>query len=185
LASAHPTLAVFASDRGPGDAGRASTMSQVGALLARRGAKVVCLAEKSLHAVPLVTSARSAGGEVVIIADPAFRAPAALGGVPVERIAEPAGRLQRVADMADAFIGLPGSLASSAALYRCWQRAGAGGGGKPVILFNRNRAFEVVRGLNADILSHSVPHQDRMAVYTDNIDDLWNKIAWALNVSAG
>lgn len=183
MAAEHPRLAVFASERGPGDAGRASMMSQVGALLARRGAHVICLAEKSLNAVPLVTSARTAGGEVTLIASPDFRAPAALSGVPVERIGDGGARLQRVAALADAFVGLPGSLASGAALYRCWQRAGAGGGGKPVILFNRNRAFEVVRGLSADILSHSVPHQDRMAVYTDNLDDLWNKIAWALSAA--
>jgi predicted Rossmann-fold nucleotide-binding protein len=183
LAADHPRLAVFASDRGPGDAARANTMSQVGALLARRGAGVVCLAEKTLNAVPLVTSVRTAGGEVTLIADPAFKAPAALSGVPVERIGDVEARLQRVSSLADAFIGLPGSLASAAALYRCWAMAGAGGSGKPVILFNRNRAFEAVRGLSADILSHSVPHADRMAVYTDNIDDLWNKIAWALNVS--
>jgi predicted Rossmann-fold nucleotide-binding protein len=183
VAAARPTLAVFASDYGPGDAGRSSTMSQVGALLARRGARVVCLAGRSLSAVPLVTSARTAGGEVMLVADGAFRAPAALGNMAVERLDGEESRHKRVAALADAFVGLPGSLASAAALYRCWQQAGAGGGGKPVILLNRNRAFEVLRGFSADILSHSVPHEDRMAVYSDTIDDLWNKIAWALNVS--
>jgi hypothetical protein len=37
-----------------------------------------------------------------------------------------------------------------------------------------------MRGLSADVLSHSVKKHDRMVVYTDNVEDLWNKIAWAL-----
>ncbi|HEY9012721.1 MAG TPA: hypothetical protein VIN06_17065, partial [Devosia sp.] len=58
--------------------------------------------------------------------------------------------------------------------------AGAGASHKPVVLLNRNRAFEVVRGMSADVLSHSVKQFDRMAVFTDNVEDLWNKVAWAL-----
>jgi hypothetical protein len=30
------------------------------------------------------------------------------------------------------------------------------------------------------VLSHSVKRHDRMVVFTDSVDDLWNKIAWAL-----
>ena len=63
----HPTLGVFASDHGPGDAERASIMSQVGSFLARKGAKLVCLADGGVP-IPLVTSARTAGGEVTLLA---------------------------------------------------------------------------------------------------------------------
>ena len=30
-----------------------------------------------------------------------------------------------------------------------------------MVLYNRNNAFEVLRGYSADILSHSIPHHDR------------------------
>ncbi|MDB5541528.1 MAG: DNA-processing protein [Devosia sp.] len=183
VAQNHPVLAVFASDKGPGDAERSSIMSQAGTLLARHGAKLICLAEETLDAIPLITSARAAGGEVLIVADAAFLAPPALAEVPVERIDDPEARVRRVGELAQGFVGLPGSLVSAAALYRTWVRAGAGAGGKPVVLLNRNRAFEAMRGMATDILSHSVSHSDRLVVFTDNVEDLWNRVAWALNVT--
>lgn len=175
-----PTLAVFASELGPGDPERASIMAQAGALLARRGARLVCLAEGGSLPVPLITSARAAGGEVLILADTTVRVPAALATVPLERIADAEERLDRVAALAHLFVGLPGSLASAASLYRSWVRAGGGAGNKPVVLLNRNRAFEVMRGMSADVLSHSVKRHDRLVVFTDSIEDLWNKVGWAL-----
>lgn len=155
-------------------------MSQAGSLLARRGARIVTLAQDGTVAVPLVTSARAAGGEVLIIADETAHVPAALASVPIERLADAEARLARIAALADGFVGLPGSLTSVGDLYRSWVRAGGGDAGKPVILLNRNRAFEVMRGMAADILSHSVRRHDRMVVFTDNVEDLWNKVAWAL-----
>lgn len=181
LVTGKPTLAVFASDHGPGDPERASIMSQAGSLLARRGARIICLAELESIAVPLITSARAAGGEVLIIADDELKVPAALTDVPIERIAEREARLARIAALATVFVGLPGSLASTSNLYSSWVRAGGGAGGKPVVLLNRNRAFEVMRGMAADVLSHSVKRHDRYVVFTDSIDDLWNKVSWALN----
>lgn len=175
-----PTLAVFASDQGPGDPERASIMSQAGAIIARKGARIICLVEGQAVPVPLITSARSSGGEVLLIGDAEVKMPPALEDVPMERIAEPQARIARMATLADGYVGLPGSLASAASLYRSWVAGGAGPSGKPVILFNRNRAFEVMRGMSADVLSHSVKQFDRMVVFTDNIDDLWNRIAWAL-----
>ena len=175
-----PTLAVFASDKGPGDPERASIMSLAGSLIARRGARTVSLADRSTLAVPLITSARAAGGDVLIVADGETQLPSALMGVAIERHAESEARLDRVAQLADVFVGLPGSLTSTADLYKSWVRAGAGDGGKPVVLLNRNRTFDVMRGLAADVLSHSVKRHDRILVFTDNVEDLWNKIAWAL-----
>ena len=180
-ATQRPTLAVFASEQGPGDPERASIMSLAGSLLARRGARIVCLAHGQTLAVPLVTSARAAGGEVLIVADEEAQFPPALSGVPIERMADEDARFQRVSALADGFVGLPGSLASMADLYRTWVRAGAGAGGKPVILLNRNRAFEPMWGMAADVVSHSVKRHDRLVQFTDNVEDLWNKVAWALN----
>lgn len=180
-AGAHPLLAVFSSDKGPGEAERSTLMSQAGTILARHGARIVCIADETLDSIPLVTSARAAGGEVLILADDGFRAPPALRDVAVERIDDPEARLKRIADLAEVFIGLPGSLASAAALYRAWVRAGGGASGKPVVLLNHHRAFEAMRGFAADIISHSVNHADRIVTFTDNVDDLWNKVAWSLN----
>ncbi len=181
-ASPRPTIAVFASDKGPGDAERAPLMSEAGTILARHGARIVCLADGALEAIPLITAARAAGGEVLLLVDDGFAAPPALADVPMERIDDPEARLKRMGELAQVFVGLPGSVASAAALYRTWARAGAGAGGKPVVLLNKNRAFEVMRGMAADILSHSVPHADRLVVFTDNVEDLWNKVSWALGV---
>jgi predicted Rossmann-fold nucleotide-binding protein len=177
-----PTLAVFASDKGPGDAERASLMSDAGTILARHGARIVCLADGALEAIPLITAARAAGGDVLILADDGFAAPPALADVAVERIDDPEARLRRMGELAQVFVGLPGSLASTATLYRAWVCAGAGASRKPVVLLNRNRAFEAMRGMAADILSHSVPHSDRLVTFTDNVEDLWNKVSWALSL---
>ncbi len=156
-------------------------MSQVGSLIARRGARMIVLVEDNAVPVPLLTSARAAGGDVLVIGDEAVRLPAAQSAVPTERLGDRENRLRRIAELADVFVGLPGSLSSAGDLYQSWVRAGGGSGGKPVVLLNRNRAFEVVRGMVQDVVSHSVKRHDRMVVFTDNIDDLWNKIAWALN----
>jgi predicted Rossmann-fold nucleotide-binding protein len=181
LAAGKPALAVFASEQGAGDPERASIMSLAGSLLARRGARIICLAHGQTLAVPLVTSARAAGGDVLIVADGEAQFPPALSGVPIERYADEDERLRRVAGLADLFVGLPGSLASASDLYRVWVRGGAGAAGKPVVLLNRNRAFEPMRGMVADVVSHSVKRHDRLVQFTDNVEDLWNKIAWALN----
>lgn len=173
-------MAVFASDHGPGDPERASIMSQAGTLLARRGARIACLAEQEGLAVPMITSARAAGGEVLIIADEELKIPAALAEVPIERLGDREARLARMAQLATVFVGLPGSLASASSLYSSWVRAGGGAGGKPVVLLNRNRSFEVMRGMAADVLSHSLRRYERYVVFTDSIEDLWNKVSWAL-----
>lgn len=170
------TIAVFASDRGPGDAERASIMAQAGNYFARRGARVVCLADGDVIPVPLITSARTSGGEVMVIGGPGLMLPSALGAVPVETFASPKERMARVAELAGAFVGLPGSLASASSLYATWVQAGGGAGGKPVVLFNRNNAFEVLRGFAADVLSHSVSGHDRYVQFADSIEDVWNRL---------
>lgn len=181
-ADTSPTLAVFASDKGPGDAERAALMSEAGTILARHGARLVCLADGPLEVIPLITAARAAGGDVLLLVDEGFVAPPALANVRVEHIDDPEARLKRIGELAQVFVGLPGSLASTAALYRSWARVGAGASGKPVVLLNKHRAFEAMRGMAADIFSHSVAHADRIVTFTDNVEDLWNKVSWALSV---
>lgn len=172
-----PTLAIFASDKGPGDAERASIMSQAGTYFARKGARIVCLAEGKSFAIPLVTSARAVGGEIIIIADETFSLPRALASVPLEQFADADARLARVAALADAFVGLPGSLGSISNLYLSWLKAGGGAGGKPVVLYNRNNAFGVLRGYASDVFAHSVRHHDRFIQFADSIEDLWNRVS--------
>lgn len=172
-----PTLAVFASDRGPGSPERASIMSQAGTYFARRGAAILCLEQNNLIPVPLITSARAARGQVTIVAAPAFNPPRALSSVPIERIADPEERLSYLGRHAHGFVGLPGSLASVAALYGSWVRAGGAESRKPVVFVNRNNAFEVIRGFAADVLSHSVSHSERLMQFADSVEDAWARLA--------
>jgi hypothetical protein len=172
-----PTIAIFASDKGPGDAERASIMSQAGTYFARKGARIICLAEGQSVPIPLITSARAAGGELIVIGDASFSLPRALSSVPFEQLTEAGQRFERVATLCDVFVGLPGSLASISNLYLSWLKAGGGAGGKPIVLYNRNNAFEVLRGYVADVVSHSVPHHDRLIQFSDSIEDLWTRVA--------
>lgn len=180
----HPVLGVFASDRGPGDAERASLMSQAGSFLARKGAKLVCIAEDHFVPVPLVTSARTAGGEVTLIADDLYSDLPALTGVTVERLATPEARAARLAALSTLYVALPGSLASAIGLYRAWVKGGGGAARKPVVFYDHSGAFRVVRGYAADIISSSIPSHDHYVQFADSIEDIWNKIAWLIDQGA-
>lgn len=178
---AHPALAVFASDKGPGSAERASIMSQAGSYFARKGARIICLEQGGLIPVPLITSARAAGGSVLIVSSDGFNPPRALSNVEVTPIADPEERLRHLGTLAQAFVGLPGSFATVSALYSAWVRAGGSDSRKPVVLLNRDNAFEVVRGFAADILSHSVNHSERLVQFTDTVEDAWTRISRLLS----
>ncbi|WDR02717.1 hypothetical protein PSQ19_00275 [Devosia algicola] len=180
---AHPMLAVFASDKGPGDAERASIMGQAGTYLARRGAKILCLAENGILPVPLITAARAAGGAVTIIADAGMVLPRALASIPVEIIADRDQRWTRVGELADAFVGLPGSLDSSTGLFGSWTSAKAAGHYCPVVFLNKHRAFEVLRGYAADVLSPGLKGHERIVQFTESIEDLWSRVSRLLNES--
>lgn len=176
-AAATPMLAVFASDRGPGDAERASIMTQAGSYFARRGARIVCLAEQGVIPVPLLTAARAAGGMVQIVADAGSVLPAALSGVTMEVIPDRAARLARVGQLAEAYVALPGSLASATALFGTWAAARAEGRTPPVVMLNRHRAFEVLRGYAADVLSPGLAGYERAVQFADSIEDLWARLS--------
>lgn len=180
----HPVLGVFASDHGPGDAERASIMTQAGTFLARKGAKIVCMAEGTDVPVPLITSARTAGGDVTVIADQDFALPVALTGVMVEQIAGSEERLARLAALSSLYVVLPGSLASATRLYLTWVRGGGGPGRKPVVFYDRNGAFKVMRGYTGDVIANSIKGYDRYVQFADSIEDMWNKIAWLVDQGA-
>ena len=94
---AHPVIGIFASDHGPGDAERATIMSQTGSYLARKGARLACVVDIADEIpVPLLTSARTAGGEVILIGDESFSEPNYLSGVTVEHAATAELRLARL-----------------------------------------------------------------------------------------
>ena len=168
------TVAIFASDKGPGDPERASLMGEVGRVFARKGARMLCLAEKQVLPVPLITAARTAGGTVEIVADASIVLPQALSGVPITVLPDQAERLAFLARTSTAFVALPGSLASISALFGAW----AAGNARPVVMLNRHRAFEIVRGFAADVLAASVSHHDRNIQFADTAEDLWNKVVW-------
>ncbi len=168
-----PVVAVFASDQGPGDPERASLMSEFGRVFARKGAALVCLAENGVIPVPLITAARTAGGTVDVLADTSIIMPPALSSVPVSVVPERKERLARLSETASVFVGLPGSLASITALFGTWTNAH----GRPVVLLNRHKAFEVIRGFATDVLAASMSGSDRRIQFADSVDDLWNKVS--------
>ena len=171
-----PVIAVFASDKGPGDPERASIMSQAGTYFAKRGARIVCLAENGIIPVPLITAARTAGGSVEIIADASITLPPALAGVTMEVLADKAERLTRMAQRVEAYVALPGSLASASSLFGAWAAGKAQGRTPPVVMLNRHRAYEVMRGYAADVLSPGLPGYDRAVQFADTIEDLWARL---------
>lgn len=172
-----PTVAVFASDKGPGDPERASIMSQAGNYFARRGARIICIAESGVIPIPLITAARAAGGSVEIVADGTIVLPPALAGATIEVLPDRTERLARLAQRAEAYVALPGSLASTSALFGTWAAAKAQGRTPPVVMLNRHKAYEVMRGYAADVLSPGLPGYDRAVQFADSIEDLWARLA--------
>lgn len=174
------TLAVFASDKGPGDAERSSIMSQVGTFLAGQGVRIVCPVHAEGLCVPLINSAKSAGGDVLVIAGEKFTMPSALSDITVETFVSKGEKQQRIGALCDAFIGLPGSLGSVISLYETWVGTG---GVKPVSLLNRNRAYEVLRGFAVDIISNSMSDWERHLQFSETIEDMWSRLNRTLNAS--
>jgi predicted Rossmann-fold nucleotide-binding protein len=179
----HPVIGVFASDHGPGDAERATLMSQVGSFLARKGAKLVCLGDGGVP-IPLVTSARTAGGEVTLLAGDDYTEPSAFDGVRVEHLPDREARLARLAALSHIYLALPGSLASASSLFLTWARGGGGAGRRPVVFYDHRDAFKVVRGYAADVIATSIKNHDRYVQFAVNPDDMWNKIAWLVDQGA-
>ena len=182
---AHPVIGIFASDHGPGDAERATIMSQTGSFLARKGAKLACVVDTPDDIpVPLLTSARTAGGEVILIGDESFSEPSYLAGVTVEHAATSAQRFAQLAAISTLYVALPGSLASAISLYKTWVSGGGGEGRKPVVFLDHHGAFKVMRGYAFDVLSTSIRNHDRYLQFADSVEDIWNKAAWLIDQGA-
>lgn len=170
-------LAVFASDKLPGGAARASLLVQAGTLLAKKSVEIVVPAIEGNVCMPLIAAASSAGGKVVIVAEPGFALPRALPNVSVEMPGDPAACQQRVAELADAYFLLPLGLKAVSFFHATWVRGGGGKAGKTVAMLNRDRAFEVMRGYVADVVSHSLRNIENYAIFSDSVEDLWNRLA--------
>ncbi|MGV8854316.1 MAG: LOG family protein [Devosia sp.] len=172
-----PVLAVFASNKGPGDAERASLMSQTGTYFAKRGAQLLCLAENGIIPIPLITAARAAGGMVRIVADASIVLPPALSGVTMEVLGDQAARFNRLAELAEGLVALPGSLASASELFGVWSAGRAQGSNPPVVMLNRHKAFEVMRGYAVDVMSPGLPGYDKAIQFAESVEDLWSRIS--------
>ena len=133
---------------------------------------------------PVEFDERAAGGDVTIIADESFHGLAALQGIPLERLPTRESRMQRMAALTSVYVMLPGSLASASSLYLTWVRGGGGAAKKPVVFYDRNGAFRVMRGFAADVLANSVRHHDHYVQFADSIEDMWAKIAWLIDQGA-
>jgi predicted Rossmann-fold nucleotide-binding protein len=176
-----PLIAVFASDKGPGDPERASIMSQTGTYFAKRGARLICLAENGVIPVPLITAARAAGGQVQIVADTTIVLPSALSGVTMQVLPTREERIALLAQLAQAYVALPGSLASASALFGAWAEAKQQGRTVPVVMLNRHRAYEVLRGYAADVLAPGLSGYERAVQFADTIEDLWARLSRLVN----
>lgn len=167
-------IAVFASDKGPGDAERATLMSQAGTFLARKGAQIICPVGHENACTPLLKSAQKGGADILVVGTQNLELPAALSTLPVRTCENLSEADKLVHQLAHAFLVLPGSLASATRLFQSWIVEEKG---RPTVFFNRNRAFEVMRGLGVDVLSHSVPHWERRMQFADNMDDAWARLS--------
>ncbi len=168
------SLAIFASDQGQGDSERGAIMMQVGSFLASKKVDFICLAQNGVLCTPLITSARSAGANIKIISDDEFIIPKNLNDIELERIGQEQDRFKRIGELSDVFVGLPGSLLSAKFLFEVWS---ANQREIPVMLLNKNKSFEFMRGFMQDIVSHKVKNLDKIISQTDNIEDMWNRLA--------
>lgn len=175
------TVAVFASDLGRGDAERSSIMTQTGAFFARKGARLLCLANDGQVCGAVLASAKSNSGKILILAGSGYTVPSAFAGAEIERIDDPDQRATRAAQLADVFVALPGNLASVSSLFDTWARTASGANVRPVAFLNRNRAFESLRGFATDIVSARVRNLDRKLIFADGLDDLWGRIVKAVD----
>jgi hypothetical protein len=48
-------------------------------------------------------------------------------------------------------------------------------------MLNRHRAFEVMRGYAADVLSPGLPGFEKSIQFADTVDDLWNRVSRLIN----
>lgn len=171
---ANPTLVIFASDKGPGDATRTDIMSQAGSLLAKHGAKLVCLVESDDIPVPLLKSACAKGAEIELIADKEYILPNVLQNITTRVILDRAGRLAMLEKLADCFVILPGSLATATSHFLTIKELRTP---VPMVFLNQNNAFEIVRGFSADVFAHTFQQAHKNMLFAENVDEIWDYIS--------
>ena len=173
-----PTLVIFASDQGPGDAERTSIMSQTGSLLAKHDVKLVCLSENGIMPLALLKSACTKGAQIELVCDAECELPKALQNITKRVIADRHDRLIELAKIADCFVILPGSLATATSHFLTIKELGAK---VPMVFLNQNKAFEIVRGFSADVFVHTFPTAHKNLQFAEDVDDIWVKVSKALS----
>ncbi|RDE10510.1 hypothetical protein [Pelagibacterium lacus] len=147
-----------------------------GAVAARHGMHVICTARNGQWPQALVDSALAEDGVVTVVSGPSTRDLRVPGGVSVQRCDSEIQAGIKAVQMAQAVIGMPGCIETTAALYAAWTGAGGAASQRPVGLFNRDRAFEVVRGFAADIAGVGRGNIDTLVQFSDNFEDLLNRL---------
>ncbi len=171
--AANPTLVIFASDKGPGDATRTGIMSQTGSWLAKHGAKLVCLVENDDIPVPLLKSACAKGAKIELIADKEYALPDVLQSITTRVIPDRAERLATLGEIAECFVILPGSLATATSHFLTLKNLGAR---VPMVFLNKNKAFEIVRGFSADVFSHTFQQAHKNMQFAESVDEIWDSV---------
>ncbi|UXN73497.1 hypothetical protein N8D56_21985 [Devosia sp. A8/3-2] len=46
-----------------------------------------------------------------------------------------------------------------------------------MVMLNRHKAYEVMRGYAADVLSPGLPAHDRVVQFADSVEDLWSRVS--------
>ena len=161
-------------------------MSQAGSFLARKGARLVCLAEDGVVPVPLVTSARTAGGEVTLIADDDYAEPPRLRGrhgrAPADRRGAPRAPRRAVARSTSR---CPARSPPRSSLYRTWVQ---GGGGRRAqaggVLRPQRRLQGAARLRRRRPLQLDPQATTATCSSPTSVEDIWNKIAWLIDQGA-
>ncbi|WP_404405591.1 hypothetical protein [Pelagibacterium halotolerans] len=167
------TAAVFAD---AGETEHATLYRQAGETLGSRGVAVVVTAVAGRYPVQFVAGALGKGARVTLICAKADRPDGLPDSVAVELAEDARDAARLAAETADALIGLPGGLSTTAALYRAWADVGGPVSGKPVGLLNRKKAFEIVRGFISDVANPGLGSTDRLIVFADGVDDLIGRL---------
>ncbi len=167
------SLVIFASDRGPGDAERTAIMSQAGNLLARNGARIVCLAEDGVFPLALLTTAHLAGADIELVCDRETELPPVLGDIEKTIIENGKARYETLAEKADCLVGLPGSLASVSSLFLTIAELETV---RPMVFLNRNRAYEIIRGFSSDVFFHSFQKAHRNVQFVETVEEIWPRV---------
>ena len=174
LETGSPTIGVFASDQGPGDAARTAIMSDTGNMLARNGATLLALAERDMVPLPLLSSALAAGGKVELVCDKPCNLPPTLKDSSITIIPDRLERTRSMARRADCFVILPGSLSSATSHFLSISDQKSS---PPMVFLNQNRAFEIVRGFSADVFVHTFPRAHRQVLFAETVEEIWPRVA--------